>query len=134
ERIASGGADEFYEGETASLIAEDFGRNGGYLTLDDLHNYHADVVEPIESTYRDLRIVTENAPSVGPTTLEVINILEGWDVASLGANSTDYIDRLARALNRAFMDRAEHIGDPEMIDVPLKRLVSKEYADEVRKE
>jgi gamma-glutamyltranspeptidase/glutathione hydrolase len=134
ERIASGGADEFYEGETAHLIAADFANNGGYLTLDDLRNYHADVVEPIESTYRDLRIVTEDAPSVGPTTLEVINILEGWDIASLGANTADYIDRLARALNRAFIDRADHIGDPEMIDVPLARLVSKEYADEVRKE
>jgi gamma-glutamyltranspeptidase/glutathione hydrolase len=132
ERIAEQGADEFYEGETGRLIAADFEKNGGYLSFDDLQNYRPDVEEVLESTYRHLRVVTEDAPSVGPTFLEVIHVLEGWDLASLGFNSAEYIDRLARALNRAFMDRAEHIGDPESVDVPMDRLLSRDYASQIR--
>jgi gamma-glutamyltranspeptidase / glutathione hydrolase len=132
ERIAEQGADEFYEGETARLIAKDFEQNGGYLSLSDLQNYRPDVEETLESTYRHLRLVTEDAPSVGPTFLETVHVLEGWDLSSLGFNSAEYIDRLARALTHAFIDRAEHIGDPESVEVPMDRLLSREYANQIR--
>jgi gamma-glutamyltranspeptidase/glutathione hydrolase len=132
ERLALNGPDEFYEGETAHLMAEDFQRNGGLITLADLSGYRADVREPLRSTFRDLELLTEPAPTVGPVTVEILNVLEGWDLKTLGWNSPTYLDRLARAMNAAFIDRLELLGDPDFVEVDQNRIVSKEYAAELR--
>lgn len=132
ERLALNGPDEFYEGETAHLMADDFQRNGGLITLEDLAAYRADVLEPLRSTFRDLELFTEPAPTVGPVTVEILNVLEGWDLKGLGWNSPSYLDRLARAMNAAFIDRLELLGDPDFVEVDQDRIVSKEYAAELR--
>ena len=132
ERIASNGPDEFYEGETAHLMADDFARNGGLITLADLSAYRAEVLEPLQATFRDLELLTEPAPTVGPVTVEILNVIEGWDLKALGWNSPAYLDRLARAMNAAFIDRLTLLGDPDFVDVDQDRLVSKAYAAEIR--
>jgi gamma-glutamyltranspeptidase/glutathione hydrolase len=132
ERIAQNGPDEFYEGETAQLMADDFERNGGLITLADLSAYRADVVEPLRSTFRDLELLTEPTPTVGPVTVEILNVLEGWDLKALGWNSPAYLDRLARAMNAGFIDRLGLLGDPDFVEVDQDRLVSKGYAAEIR--
>ena len=132
ERIAQNGPDEFYTGETAQVMADDFERNGGLITLEDLSAYRADVLEPLQSTFRDLELLTEPAPTVGPVTIEILNVLEGWDLKSMGWNSPVYLDRLARAMNAAFIDRLTLLGDPDFVEVNQERLVSKAYAAEIR--
>ncbi len=132
ERIATQGPDEFYTGETGRMIAEDFAANNGYLSASDLASCRSSLEEPITATYRGLDLFTESAPSVGPTLIEILNIVEGWDLVELGWNSPTYLDRFARAIHLAFRDRAAHIGDPKVVDVPLDRLLSKEYAAELR--
>lgn len=134
ERIAEQGPDEFYSGETGARIAADFAAHDGLLSQQDLLDFVAEEYEPLSMDYRDHRLVTEDAPSVGPTYLQIMNTLEGWDLAALGWNSVDYLDRLARAMHLAFRDRAAHIGDPQLVDVPLDRLLSKEYAAQLREQ
>jgi len=131
-RLAECGPDEFYEGEIAREIAADFGANGGLLGLDDLERFRADVADPVSTTFRDLTVLTEPAPTIGAVTLEILNILEGWDLAELGWNTPAYLDRLARAFHVAFRDRMTQLGDPDFVDVPQERLLSKEYAAELR--
>ena len=79
-------------------------------------------------TYRDWTIVTGPAPHCGPTLLEILNIVEGWDLRSLGHNSPDYILRVALAMKAAFADRSRHLGDPAFGPVPVDWLTSKERA------
>ena len=132
QRIAENGPDEFYEGETGQRMAEDFRRNDGLITAEDLASYRAEVLEPLRSTFRDLELLTEPAPTVGPVTVEILNIIEGWDLAELGWNSPAYLDRLARAMHLAFRDRLTLLGDPDFVDVEDARMVSKDYARELR--
>ncbi|MCI0689696.1 MAG: gamma-glutamyltransferase, partial [Sporichthyaceae bacterium] len=133
ERIADGGPDEFYAGETARRMVEDFQAHGGLLTMEDLRGFQADVGEPLRATFRDLTVLTEPAPTVGPVTIEILNILEGWDLRSLGWNTAAYLDRLARAMHLAFRDRLTLLGDPDFVDVPVDRMVSKDYAAALRR-
>jgi gamma-glutamyltranspeptidase/glutathione hydrolase len=79
-----------------------------------------------------MRVLTDTTPSVGPVTLELLNILEGWDLKALGWNTGKYLDRIARAMHVAFRDRMDLLGDPDFVDVPLDRLLSKDYASELR--
>ena len=132
QRVAENGPDEFYEGETAKRMADDFQKNGGLITLDDLSGFKADVLEPLRSKFRDLEVLTEPAPTVGPVTVEILNILEGWDLKSPGWNSPEYLDRLARAMHVAFRDRLTLLGDPDFVEVADYRMVSKKYAAELR--
>ena len=131
-RLAQNGPDEFYEGETAHGMAADFERNGGLITLADLQRYQADVLDPLRSTYRDLDVLTEPAPTVGPVTVQILNILEGWDLGPLGWNSPRYLDRLARAMHLGFRDRLTLLGDPEFVEADDARMISKAYAAELR--
>lgn len=133
ERIADLGPDEFYTGETARRMAEDFQAHGGLLTLEDLAETRADVGDPLRATFRDLTVLTEPAPTVGPVTVELLNILEGWDLRALGWNSAPYLDRLARAMHVAFRDRLSLLGDPDFVDVPVDQMVCKDYAAELRR-
>jgi gamma-glutamyltranspeptidase/glutathione hydrolase len=133
ERIAERGPDEFYVGATARRMVADFEANGGLLTAEDLRGFQAEVSEPLAASFRDLTVLTEPAPTVGPVTVELLNILEGWDLAALGWNSPAYLDRLARAMRAAFADRLELLGDPGFVPIDDARMVSKAYAAEVRR-
>jgi gamma-glutamyltranspeptidase/glutathione hydrolase len=131
-RVADNGADEFYEGETARRIADDFERNGGILSAADLRDFQPDVVEPLSTSFRDFQVFSEPAPTVGPVTLEVLNILEGWDLKSRGWNTPGYLDLLARAMHIGFRDRMQWVTDPDFYPAEVQRMISKEYAAEQR--
>ena len=127
-RIAEAGIDIFYEGEIAETIAADMAAKGGLLSVDDLKGYRPDDNEPLWGTYRDHRISTTRPPGGGLMVLQMLNILEGFDLASLGHNSPDYIRIVAEAMKRATVDKDLHVGDPRFVDVPLDHLLDKDYA------
>lgn len=132
QRIADEGPDVFYRGELARIIDEDFRRNGGYLTAEDLAEYRVRVTEPVYSDYRGYRIATTPPPGGGVIVAKILNILEGFDLASLPQTSADYVHLVASAMRIAFADRAEYWGDPEFLDIPVATLISKEHAAERR--
>jgi gamma-glutamyltranspeptidase/glutathione hydrolase len=129
ERLEKRGPREFYEGETARLIADDMKANGGLITRDDLRGYRAKEREPLVGTYRGYRIVTMPPPSSGGAVLlEMLNMLERYDLASSGFGSSATIHLEAEAMKRAFADRAEDMGDADFVKVPVEKLISKDYA------
>jgi gamma-glutamyltranspeptidase / glutathione hydrolase len=128
-RVQKNGASEFYTGETARLIAADMKVNNGLITLDDLKNYVAKEREPLRGTYRGHEIITMPPPSSGGIVmLQVLNMLEPFDLRSMGHNSSAALHLLSEASKRAFADRAEYMADPDFADVPAKALSSKAYA------
>ena len=132
-RIRDEGRDGFYAGETARLLAEEMERGGGWITEEDLARYQAVEREPVRGTYRGYDIISIAPPSSGGTALvEMLNVLEGFDVAAMGANTPAHAHHLVEAMRRAFRDRATHLADPDFSDVPVARLTSKEYAAEIR--
>ena len=125
------GKDGFYKGETAKLIVEQMTKDGGYMTLEDLGNYKVIEREPLRGTYRGYEIVSMPPSSSGGTALiQMLNILENTDLAKLGWGSSEYYHYLVETMRRVYADRSKHLGDPEYYDVPLKQLISKEYARE----
>jgi len=131
-RIAEQGPDEFYLGSTARALVDDFQAHAGLLTDDDLTSFKARFEEPLASTFNGLALYAETAPTLGPTFFEMMNVIEEWDLLELGWNTPRYLDKLARAMHVAFRDRAEVIGDPDFVPVPLERLMSKDYAADLR--
>jgi gamma-glutamyltranspeptidase/glutathione hydrolase len=133
-RIAKSGPDGFYRGRTAELIVAEMQANGGLITLEDLANYKAVKREPVRGSYRGYEILSMPPPSSGGIALvEMLNILEGYDLRAQGAGAAATTHRLVEAMRRAFADRARHLGDPEFnADMPLARLTSKEYAAQLR--
>ncbi len=132
-RIMREGHDGFYAGETARLIALEMRRGGGIITEEDLAKYEAKERRPIQGTYRGYDILSMPPPSSGGIALvEMLNILEGYDLAKLGHNSAAYIHHLTEAMRRAFRDRAQLVADMDFVDVPIERLTSKVYATELR--
>lgn len=129
-RLASDGAAAFYTGDIAREIADDFARNDGLLSADDLRNVHVQRTEPVSTTYRGLTVTSNPPPGSGVTLLEILNILEHYDLKALGHNTPDYIHVLTEAFRAAFADRLDYIGDPEFVDVPVDRLISKAHAAE----
>jgi gamma-glutamyltranspeptidase/glutathione hydrolase len=127
-RIAEGGADVFYRGEIAEEIAADMAKNGGLLSYDDLKSYRTRRIDPLWGSYRGHRVATNQPPGGGVMLLEMLNILEGFDLAALGHNSPDYIRIVAEAMKRATSDKDRHVGDPAFVEVPLDRLLDKDYA------
>lgn len=128
-RVERNGAKEFYTGTTARLIADDMKAHGGLITLNDLKNYEAKEREPISGTYRGYKVISMPPPSSGGIVmLEVLNILEGYDIASMGYNSAAKFHVLTEAMRRAFADRAEFMGDPDFSTVPVDTLIDKAYA------
>jgi len=134
ERIQFDGKDGFYAGETASLITDFMAKNGGIITLEDLDLYEAVEREPIRGTYRGYEIVSMPAPSSGGTILvEMLNILEGFDLRKMGHNSAQYMHLLTETMRRAYADRAEYLGDSDFNeDLPVERLTSKSHAAKLR--
>jgi gamma-glutamyltranspeptidase/glutathione hydrolase len=125
--------DIFYRGDIARSIVSFSEQVGGLLTLDDFANYHSKLEAPVQSTYRGLEIYGHHTWSQSATLLQTLNILEGFDLQSLGHNTPDYIHVLTEALKLAMADRERYYGDPEFVQVPLAALLSKDYAAERRK-
>ena len=132
-RIRDEGRDGFYTGTTARLVAEEMARGGGWITEEDMARYEAREREPVRGDYRGYEIISMPPPSSGGTALvQMLNVLEGFDVAAMGAGSPEYAHHLIEAMRRAFRDRAAFLADPDFEDVPVQRLTSKAYADEIR--
>jgi len=133
-RIMLGRRDGFYRGETAKLLADEMRKGGGLITEADLELYQARERAPLRGTYRGYEIITMPPPSSGGVAmLTMLNILEGYDLKAMGHNTSPYLHHVAEAMRRAFRDRAEYVADPDFVDVPIQRLISKEHADELRR-
>lgn len=134
ERISALGPRGFYEGETARLIAKEMKANGGLITEADLRNYSAKKREPLVGTYRGLRVLSMPPISSGGTALlQMLNVLEGYDLAKDGPRSASTVHRISEAMRRAFADRAQYLGDPDFNPtMPIARLISKDYATTLR--
>lgn len=126
--IASKGASEFYTGEIAARIAEDMASNGGLVSLDDLANYKPKVLAPLSIDYRNFKITTNNPPGGGILLLEMLKILENFDLRSVGHNTSEYIRIVVEAMKRATADKDRVVGDPAFVDVPIEELISADYA------
>ena len=133
-RIEKLGPAGFYEGKTADLVEAEMNANGGLITKADLKAYTAERREPLRGTYRDFEVLSMPPPSSGGTAvIEMLNILEGYDLAKAGFGSAQNYHRYAESMRRAFADRARFLGDPDWNpDMPIKRLTSKEYANQLR--
>ncbi|MCG3120962.1 MAG: Glutathione hydrolase proenzyme [bacterium] len=133
--IQKSGRDGFYKGETARLLAADMRKNGGLITEADLANYQAKERQPVHGTYRGFDVYSMCPPSSGGVALvEMLNILEGFNLREYGHNSAQHIHLLAEAMRRAFADRARYLGDPDFNpDLPMTRLTSKAYAEQLRR-
>lgn len=134
ELIQNEGHDGFYRGENARRLADFLASIGGIITEEDLAIYEAVEREPIRGNYRGYDIVSMPPPSSGGVTLvQMLNILEGFDLSQMGHNSADYLHVLTESMRRAYANRAEFLGDPDFNEgMPLDRLTSKEYAAELR--
>lgn len=134
KRLKNKGPREFYEGQTAKLIAAEMQEHGGIISLDDLKNYQAVVREPLKGTYRGYELLSMPPPSSGGIALfEMLNILEHFPIPSMGFNSSAKYHVVIEAMRRAFADRAEFLGDPDFVRVPVSGLISKQYAVELAK-
>ena len=131
--IADGGAEAFYRGDLAERMAEDIERGGGFVTLEDLNDYEVTVTRPIESTYRDYTITSNHPPGGGVTILQMLKILEGYDLAAMGHGTAECVYTVSMAMKAAWADRAELVGDPAFVDVPVDELLSEERAAEWRR-
>jgi gamma-glutamyltranspeptidase / glutathione hydrolase len=135
QRIADQGPAGFYEGETAALLEKEMKANGGLITREDLKNYQAKQRTPIKGTYRGYEVIGMPPPSSGGIAVQLmLNILEGYDLKANGFGSAQNIHLMAEAMRRAFAERAQHLGDPDFVkNMPIERLLSKEYAAQLRK-
>jgi gamma-glutamyltranspeptidase/glutathione hydrolase len=126
--IAKHGDHVFYEGELAQAIAEDMRRHDGLLASEDLRTWRTVRNAPLWGTYRGYRVSTNRPPGGGVMLLEMLNVLEHFELAALEHNSAEYIRIVAEAMKRATVDKDRHVGDPRFVDVPLDRLTGKAYA------
>ncbi len=131
ERIAKGGSAVFYEGEIAEEIDSDMRANGGLLRKEDLGKYILVRGAPIWTNYRGFRIASNSPPGGGIQLLEMLNILENFDLAEIGHNEPEYIRILAEAMKQATIDKDAFVGDPAFVEVPIEHLLSKKYAAEI---
>jgi gamma-glutamyltranspeptidase / glutathione hydrolase len=135
QTIARDGRDAFYRGTIAKAIADDMARRGGYLSASDLAEHRSNWVEPISTSYRGYDVYELPPNTQGFAALEMLNILEGFDVASMDRNSAQYLHLLVEAKKIAYADRDAYLADPASLpDALLRRLISKDYAALRRKE
>ena len=129
KRIQKDGLNGFYSGETALLIAADMKENGGLITEQDLLDYRSIWRDPIKGTYRGKTIVTMPPPSSGGIHLiQMLNILENFELGSYEHNSYQYVSLLSETMKYAYADRSEYLGDPDFFEVPISKITAKEYA------
>src|SRR5437867_1844923 len=132
-QIAEQGRDVFYKGEIARKIVEFSNKNDGILTLSDFAEFDAQWVEPVSTNYHGYHVYELGPQTQGMTVLQMLNVLEGYDLKNLGHNSAEYIHLMVEAKKLAYADRDAYIADPDKARVPVPRLISKEYAAERRK-
>ncbi len=133
EKIAKNGRDGFYKGEIAKTIADFIQAQGGFLTEKDLSSHTSEWIEPVSTNYRGYDIWELPPNGQGIAALQILNIMEGYDVKSMGFGSVDYVHYFTEAKKLAFEDRAKYYADPEFAKIPTEKLISKEYANERRK-
>lgn len=132
ERLATHGPDDFYTGELARQMLADLDAHHGWVTADDLKNYKTREEPPVRVMYRGYDVASNQPPHGGPTLGAILNILQGWDLAALGHNSPEYIDRVSMAMKAAFADRNQLLADPRFQKVPLEWMLSDARANEWR--
>jgi len=128
-RLQSQGPREFYDGKTAKMIVDDMKASGGLITERDLKEYTPTVRKPLKGTYRGYEVLTMPPPSSGGAALiEMLNMLEHYNLSELGHNSSEALHLIIESMRRAFADRAEFLGDADFVKVPVEGLISKKYA------
>ncbi|MCP3916103.1 MAG: gamma-glutamyltransferase [bacterium] len=133
ERLAEGGRDAFYAGEIARTIAAYMQRQGGFLTADDLAAHRGEWIDPVSTNYRGYDVWELPPNGQGIAALQMLNILEGYDLKKMGFGSADYLHHFIEAKKLAFEDRAKFYADPAFHEIPVEHLISKEYAAGRRK-
>lgn len=132
-RLQQRGPNEFYEGQTARLIVDDMKRNKGLITMADMHGYVAKERAPVRGTYRGYEVISMPPPSSGGAVLiQMLNILEGFDLKKVDWASSDRYHLMTESMRRAFADRAEYMGDTDFVKVPIAGLIDKKYASQLR--
>ncbi|PRP61493.1 gamma-glutamyltransferase, partial [Bacillus halotolerans] len=133
--IAQQGERAFYQGKIAKKIVAAMKAHGGLITLADLKKYQVQELEPIVGHYNGYTIYSMPPPSSGGVTLiELLNILSGFPLKDLGLNSAQSIHLMVEAMNLVYRDRNHYLGDPNFVKMPLKRLASMQYADQLRQQ
>src|SRR5262249_28877178 len=131
--IAEDGGESFYRGRIAAAIVDAVRSNGGVITRDDLKNYKPVWREPLIGSYRGRRVITMPPPSSGGVAiLQMLNILEGYNLGQMEHDSSAYLHLVTEAMKHAFADRAQFLGDPDFVHVPVSKLTAKDYAAWVR--
>ncbi|MFO7573586.1 MAG: gamma-glutamyltransferase [Bacteroidales bacterium] len=134
EKIVKGGRNEFYRGSIARTIGDFMKSQGGFLTYDDMARHRSEWIEPVSTTYRGYEVWELPPNGQGIAALQMLNILEGYDIESLGFGSAEYMHVLTEAKKLAFEDRAKYYADMAFVeDMPVQQLISKSYAAERRK-
>jgi len=131
ERLARLGPDDFYHGELAGQIADDFAANGGLISRKDLAEYALSVTQPLWGEYRGHRIATSPPPGSGLSMLQLLHIMENFDVGAMEHGSYDHVRTLAEAIKLMTVDKDRYMGDPLYVDVPVEKLLSKSYCAEL---
>lgn len=135
ESIAQNGPDAFYQGKIPQAVEAAAKKGGGILTAKDFADYRIAETAPITCSYRGYEFVSAPPPSSGGVTLcEILNVLEGYDLKASGFNSAQTIHTMTEAMRHAYMDRNTFLGDPAFVKNPTEKLLSKEYAAEIRKQ
>ena len=130
--IASKGKKGFYEGEIAEKISSEMKKNDGLISKSDLKKYNPVWREPLISDYKDTKIITMGPPSSGGLhVIQMLNILDNFNLKKIKHNSSEYINLLAETMKYAYADRSKYLGDPDFYNVPIKKVTSKKYANEI---
>ncbi len=131
--ISEEGINGFYAGEVAQLITTEMESGGGLITAQDLADYRVVERQPVRGTYKDFEIVSTPPPSSGGVHIvQMLNILEGYDLQAMGHNSAAYVHHLTESMKLAYADRSLYLADPDFVDVPVTQLVDKAYAEQQR--
>lgn len=133
ESIAEKGRDEFYKGDIARRIDAYMAKQGGLLNYDDMAAHESEWITPVSTNYRGWDVYELPPNGQGIAALQILNVLEGFDIASMGFGSVEYLHTLIEAKKLAFEDRAKYYADMDFVDVPVSTLISKSYADERRR-
>lgn len=132
KRIRENGTDGFYKGKTADLIVAHMKNDGGFISLEDLANYKPIERRPVNGSYRGYKIISMGPPSSGGIALiEALNVLENLTLSREDYHSSKHLHYLIETLKRVYFDRAEYLGDSDFVNIPVKKLLSKEYASEI---
>ena len=133
KQIAKSYGESFYKGDIAQTISKFIIEQGGFITVDDLKNYEPEWINPVSSSYRGFDVWELPPNGQGIAALQILNILEQYDIASMGHNSAEYIHLFTEAKKLSYEDRAKYYADMSFADVPVEELISKEYALERNK-